>query len=198
MLLKKNCCDLNLGEGLCIFTFFLFSSPRFWTLSIERFWFSFWSILNGVTLQKTSNLKMWKDEFSTVLSQGLKYGQQTAQSKKVYCLSKTISRTIPIFSLFSFRQNHHQSNTVILAPISRTSPFWKLTLGGWKIWDSKIANCSMEPNRNFAVAFNFLFVLAQDLLPVNLNRWRVSTPWPLFVENFNWVRENYYISEAKK
>ena len=25
-------CDLNLGEGLCIFSF-----PRFWTLSIERF-----------------------------------------------------------------------------------------------------------------------------------------------------------------
>ena len=22
---KKNCCDLNLGEGLCIVTFFLFS-----------------------------------------------------------------------------------------------------------------------------------------------------------------------------
>ena len=36
---------MNLGEGLCIFTSFLF--PRFWTLSIESFWFLFWSILNG-------------------------------------------------------------------------------------------------------------------------------------------------------
>ena len=32
----------------------LLSFPRFWTLSIEWFWFLFWSILNGVTL-KTSN-----------------------------------------------------------------------------------------------------------------------------------------------
>ena len=45
--LKKNCCDPNLGEGLCIFTFFLFPS-------IERFWFLIRSILNGVTLE-TSN-----------------------------------------------------------------------------------------------------------------------------------------------
>ena len=34
---------------------YLLSFPRFWTLSIERFWFLFWSILNGVTL-KTSNM----------------------------------------------------------------------------------------------------------------------------------------------
>ena len=33
---------------------YLLSFPRFWTLSIELFWFLFWSILNGVTL-KTSN-----------------------------------------------------------------------------------------------------------------------------------------------
>ena len=33
---------------------YLLSFPRFWTLSIEQFWFLFWSILNGVTL-KTSN-----------------------------------------------------------------------------------------------------------------------------------------------
>ena len=30
ILLKKNCCDPNLGEGLCLFTFFLFPD-------IERF-----------------------------------------------------------------------------------------------------------------------------------------------------------------
>ena len=44
--------DLNLGQGLCIFTSFHF--PDSGLLSIERFWFLFWSILNGVTL-KTSN-----------------------------------------------------------------------------------------------------------------------------------------------
>ena len=33
---------------------YVLSFPRFWTLSIERFWFLFWSTLNGVTL-KTSN-----------------------------------------------------------------------------------------------------------------------------------------------
>ena len=36
---------------------YLLSFPRFWTLSIERFWFLFWSILNGVTL-KTSNTRV--------------------------------------------------------------------------------------------------------------------------------------------
>ena len=33
---------------------YLLSFSRFWTLSIDRFWFLFWSILNGVTM-KTSN-----------------------------------------------------------------------------------------------------------------------------------------------
>ena len=44
---------LNLGEGLCIYIYFLLS-PSFQTLSIDRFWFLFWSSLNDVTL-KTSN-----------------------------------------------------------------------------------------------------------------------------------------------
>ena len=44
ILQKKNCCDLNLGNSLCIVTFFLFSD------SIEQFRFLFY----GVTL-KTSN-----------------------------------------------------------------------------------------------------------------------------------------------
>ena len=35
-----------------------YSFPRFCTLSIERFWFLFWSILNGVTL-KTSNRRLY-------------------------------------------------------------------------------------------------------------------------------------------
>ena len=33
---------------------YLLSFPRFWTLSVDWFWFLFWSYLNGVTL-KTSN-----------------------------------------------------------------------------------------------------------------------------------------------
>ena len=49
---KKNCCDLNLGESLCISTFFLF--PDSGLNLLNDFDFLFWSILNGVTL-KTSN-----------------------------------------------------------------------------------------------------------------------------------------------
>ena len=41
---------------------YLLSFPRFWTLSIEWFWFLFWSILNGVTL-KTSNTFFWRSEW---------------------------------------------------------------------------------------------------------------------------------------
>ena len=49
---KKNCCDLNLGESLCISTFLLF--PDSGLNLLNGFDFLFWSILNGVTL-KTSN-----------------------------------------------------------------------------------------------------------------------------------------------
>ena len=34
---------------------YLVSFPRFRTLTIERFWFLFWYVLNGVTLPETSN-----------------------------------------------------------------------------------------------------------------------------------------------
>ena len=44
---KTNCCGVNLGECLHIY---LLSCPRFWTLSIERFLFWFWFILNGWSL----------------------------------------------------------------------------------------------------------------------------------------------------
>ena len=50
---EKNCCDLNLGESLCICTFFLFPDSGLNLLNGFVF-FLFWSILNGVTL-KTSN-----------------------------------------------------------------------------------------------------------------------------------------------
>ena len=49
---KKNCSDLNLGESLCISTFFLFPDSRLNLL--KGFDFLFWSFLNGVTVQ-TSN-----------------------------------------------------------------------------------------------------------------------------------------------
>ena len=49
---EKKCCDLNLGESLCICTFFLF--PDSGLNLLNGFDFLFWSILNGVTL-KTSN-----------------------------------------------------------------------------------------------------------------------------------------------
>ena len=55
---KKNCCDLNLGEGLCISTFFLFPDSGLNLLNGFDFLFD-WSILNGVTL-KTSNYVNFK------------------------------------------------------------------------------------------------------------------------------------------
>ena len=57
----------------------LLSFPRFWTLSIERFWFLFWSILNGVKL-KTS-----KFSIADVASEGAihssKFGSVNHQQK---------------------------------------------------------------------------------------------------------------------
>ena len=52
-LIKKNCCDLNLGEGLCIFTFFLFPHPALYLLNGLDFYFDLFS-WNHATL-KTSN-----------------------------------------------------------------------------------------------------------------------------------------------
>ena len=57
----KHCCDLNLGESLCICTFFLF--PDSGLNLLNGFDFLFWSILNGVTL-KTSN-SLCKTAFKT-------------------------------------------------------------------------------------------------------------------------------------
>ena len=54
ILLKKNCCNLNLGESLCIFTFFLFPDSGLNLLNDFDFFFLFLSILNHVTL-KTSH-----------------------------------------------------------------------------------------------------------------------------------------------
>ena len=38
-LLKRNCCDLNLGEGLCIFTFYLFPDSGLNLLNCFDFYF---------------------------------------------------------------------------------------------------------------------------------------------------------------
>ena len=58
---EKNCCDLNLGESLCICTFFLF--PDSGLNLFNGFDFLVWSILNGVTL-KTSNYSMTMTGYS--------------------------------------------------------------------------------------------------------------------------------------
>ena len=39
ILLKRNCCDLNLGEGLCIFAFFLFPGSGLNLLNGFHFYF---------------------------------------------------------------------------------------------------------------------------------------------------------------
>ena len=53
ILLKKNCCDLILGEGLCIFAFFLFPDSWLYLLNGFDFYFDlFWMTL------KTSNISI--------------------------------------------------------------------------------------------------------------------------------------------
>ena len=39
--IRKNCCDLNLGESLCIFTFFLFSGSGLNLLNSFEFYFDY-------------------------------------------------------------------------------------------------------------------------------------------------------------
>ena len=59
---------------------YLLSFPRFWTLSIERFWFLFWSILNGVTL-KTSNSP---SHLSLVIERIMAFVQQIIDKKNTF------------------------------------------------------------------------------------------------------------------
>ena len=60
---EKNCCDLNLGERLCICTFFLF--PDSGLNLLNGFEFLFWSILNGVTLKTSNTLTVIKIVYSS-------------------------------------------------------------------------------------------------------------------------------------
>ena len=79
---KKNCCHLNLGEGLSISTFFLFPDSG---LNLSNgFDFLFWSILNGVTL-KTSNRV---SETSPLKKIGLVYLVREMSEGNVYILVK--------------------------------------------------------------------------------------------------------------
>ena len=64
-LLKKNCCDLNLGESLCIFTFFRFPDSGLHLLNGFDFYFDLFN-LNGMTL-KTSNISRWYKYSPSVL-----------------------------------------------------------------------------------------------------------------------------------
>ena len=68
----KNFCDLNLGEGLCICTFFLF--PDSGLNLLNGFDFLFWSILNGVTLKTSNwtlvsaeNLQLWQNSATKII-----------------------------------------------------------------------------------------------------------------------------------
>ena len=52
---KKNCCDLNLGDSVCIFIFFLFSDSGLCLLNSLDFYFDIFWNLNGVA-PKTNNI----------------------------------------------------------------------------------------------------------------------------------------------
>ena len=78
----------------------LLSFPRFRTLSIERFWFLFWSILNGVTL-KTSNWWLYlpvNSQSITPWRQAIDFG---CQNKYIFLHSTYYVYFTPTF-YFSF------------------------------------------------------------------------------------------------
>ena len=76
---------------------YLLSFFRFWTLSIERFWFLFWYILNDVTLKTSNNMEIFWVYFTRVgdrwitgstsldYEQRVRYGQKIGMfaSKKI-------------------------------------------------------------------------------------------------------------------
>ena len=76
---------------------YLLSFPRFWTLSIEGFWFLFWYVLNDVTLKTSNNMEIFWVYFTRVgdrwitgstsldYEQRVRYGQKIGMfaSKKI-------------------------------------------------------------------------------------------------------------------
>ena len=56
VLLKKNCCDLNLGESLCIFTFFLFPDSGLYLLISILMYFEWRDTSNSSFDQKNIDL----------------------------------------------------------------------------------------------------------------------------------------------
>ena len=101
---KKNCCYLNLGESLCISTFFLF--PDSGLNLLNGFDFLFWSILNGVTL-KTSNNKNEKPkdagQFLTFPSKSFVKRDAGGKKGELSCCKCLLSRVELIWSISSLK-----------------------------------------------------------------------------------------------
>ena len=87
---------------------YLLSFPRFWTLSVEWFWFLFWSILNGVTL-KTSNNFLHPDQW-------------TSRNEKLYdVILFQSANTHRLSSIFSASEGVHK---VTFKGFIRTRSVW--------------------------------------------------------------------------
>ena len=71
-----------------------YSFPRFCTLSIERFWFLFWSILNGVTL-KTSN-RRHVNHVSRVITWFLFNFSYSSKLEQITNLNMTFYMVVPV------------------------------------------------------------------------------------------------------
>ena len=95
---KKNSCVLNLGESLCISTFFPFPDSRLNLL--KGFYFLFWSMWNGVTLKTSNSQENVAGAFhSTKISKSLKRGQMAQKS--------TYEVFQKIRELLNFRKANH-------------------------------------------------------------------------------------------
>ena len=76
---------------------YLLSFPRFWTLSIERFWFFFLSILNGVTLKTSERDFSWRLYRRRKARKGK--GKGVSKGAGVFVFCPPISLTNPITSI---------------------------------------------------------------------------------------------------
>ena len=80
---------------------FLLSFPRFWTFSVERFWFWFWSFLNGATL-KTSNstLPMKKEILYNSVIQALTSRSGLKRINTTHISLSLIRHSLPVSETF--------------------------------------------------------------------------------------------------